>query len=99
MANRDKLRAALTQIVRSYLSDWESDRSFDSQAAGLVGQLIEAVEETAPRRFIPDNALCLFMDGDEWCCCRGDFVDLQESNAGFGKTQAAAIEDLQRIER
>ena len=33
-------------------------------------------------------------DGDMWCAHRHDFVNLQESNAGFGKTQTLAEDDL-----
>lgn len=33
-------------------------------------------------------------DGDMWCCHRRDFVNLQESLAGFGKTKEEALQDL-----
>jgi len=36
----------------------------------------------------------LFMDGDMWCATHLDFVNLQESEAGFGKTKAEAIKEL-----
>ena len=45
---------------------------------------------------IPHNALCFFMDGNKWCCVFGDFVNLQESPAGFGDTFYEALEDLNR---
>ena len=34
--------------------------------------------------------LRLYRDGDQWCATLGDFRDLQESPAGFGKTALAA---------
>lgn len=36
----------------------------------------------------------LAMDGDHWCATRGDFVDLQTSPAGFGKTVIEAFAEL-----
>ena len=43
---------------------------------------------------IPDSAVCIFMDGKDFCCVLGSFVDLQESPAGFGETPEAAFGDL-----
>lgn len=40
--------------------------------------------------------LKLFMDGDEWCAGFHDFVDLQESQAGFGPRCVDAIANLAR---
>lgn len=47
---------------------------------------------------IPDNAICLFEDGDQWCCVRGNFVDLQASLSGFGSTMQEAISNLIEVE-
>ena len=38
--------------------------------------------------------LRLYMDGDMWCATFDDFVDLQESEAGFGKTALEALAEL-----
>ena len=38
--------------------------------------------------------LDLFMDGDQWCVTRQDFVNLQESPVGFGLTPNEATNDL-----
>jgi hypothetical protein len=38
----------------------------------------------------------LFKDGDQWCATREDFVDLQESPAGFGSTALEALAGLCR---
>jgi hypothetical protein len=43
---------------------------------------------------IPADAICFFRDGDQFCAVRGDFVNLQESNAGFGFTIAQAEREL-----
>lgn len=37
-----------------------------------------------------------FMDGDAWCAVHPDFVNLQESPAGFGATRDEAIAALVR---
>ena len=36
------------------------------------------------------------MDGDQQCATLDDFINLQESPAGFGDTEEAALEDLVR---
>ena len=43
---------------------------------------------------IPSNAECYFEDGDKLCCVRGDFVNLEESPAGFGTGYAEAYQAL-----
>ena len=43
---------------------------------------------------IPDDAIVVFADGDQWCCTFSDFINLQESPAGFGSTLDGAFEDL-----
>lgn len=35
-----------------------------------------------------------FMDGNAWCATKNDFVNLQESPAGFGPTALDALTDL-----
>jgi hypothetical protein len=41
-----------------------------------------------------NGELCLSKDGDQWCATFGDFVNLQESQAGFGTTALAALAEL-----
>lgn len=36
----------------------------------------------------------VFLDGDAWCATKDDFVNLQESPAGFGKTPREAVDAL-----
>jgi len=38
--------------------------------------------------------LRLYLDGDQWCATRNDFVNLQESDAGFGPTALEALSEL-----
>lgn len=59
-------------------------------------QALDCTETVKPKSGIPHNALCYFQDGDMVCCVFGDFVNLQESPAGFGKTNEEAFEDLKR---
>lgn len=47
---------------------------------------------------IPPSALCFFLEGTLWCCVRGDFINLQESVAGFGKTMEEAMTNLLALE-
>ena len=43
---------------------------------------------------IPCPHMCLFMDGDKLCAVYDDFVNLQESPAGFGEGPHEAIQNL-----
>lgn len=43
---------------------------------------------------IPIGAVCLFTDGDKWCAVHTDFINLQESPAGFGAKVSEAIVNL-----
>jgi len=36
----------------------------------------------------------VYIDGNSWCAVRDDFTNLQESNAGFGKTPQEAVNEL-----
>lgn len=36
----------------------------------------------------------VFMDGDQWCAVFTNFINLQESEAGFGHTEEAAVTQL-----
>jgi len=45
---------------------------------------------------LSDSQLVLSKDGDSWCATFGDFVDLQESQAGFGDTALEALAALAR---
>jgi hypothetical protein len=47
-------------------------------------------------RSIPHHAVCFFRDGDKWCAVFGDFVNMQESPAGFGETFEDALNELQK---
>ena len=92
------LREELLKKIDDHLGDWDKEDSWNRQAERFANSIIETVDEFAPRRFIPDNALCLFLDGDQWCCCRGSFVNLQESLSGFGSSRESAIAELERAE-
>lgn len=39
----------------------------------------------------------VFMDGNSWCAVKSDFINLQESPAGFGDTPEEARANLKRM--
>lgn len=41
-----------------------------------------------------ESRVILTMDGNKWCAHRPDFINLQESLAGFGDTEIDAIHEL-----
>ena len=43
-----------------------------------------------------DDLVKLFLDGGSWCAVREDFIDLQQSPAGFGDTCLEALAELCR---
>ena len=48
------------------------------------------------QKFAELGGLKLFRDGDQWCAAFEDFVDIQESQAGFGEDCLHALADLAR---
>jgi hypothetical protein len=56
----------------------------------LIGKWLDETRLSS----LPPSAVCFFKDGDKWCCVYGDFVNLQESPAGFGDTFEDAMNDL-----
>ena len=81
-------KAELPFAVRKYNSREECWKREEEQSARLKNKAEKQVTG------VPHNAICYFMDGDKFCCVFGDFVDLQESPAGFGDTQESAYEQL-----
>lgn len=71
----------------------EIERRSEERAALMA---IAALAKKHAPHGVPEHAACFFKDGDAWCCVRGDFVNLQESPAGFGATMDAALNALAR---
>ena len=46
-----------------------------------------------------DDNVNYSMDGDSWMATRDDFIDLVQSQAGFGKTQELALANLRDREQ
>lgn len=97
----DKLQA-FKDYVHQRLDDAgiPSDPDSPHKAAGcrIGGRLdvvlarVEVAERDASG--IPHNAVCFYKDGNAWCCVFGDFVNLQESPAGFGDSFDTALTNL-----
>ena len=41
-----------------------------------------------------DISIIIEKDGNQWCAHREDFINLQESIAGFGNTETQALAEL-----
>lgn len=37
-------------------------------------------------------------DGDQWCAIQSDYINLQESPAGFGRTPQEAVNELEKVQ-
>lgn len=96
---KKQLKDEFLRVISNRLEDWDNECSWNRQASEFADHLIEQVEEIVPMSNIPSQAVCLYLDGNMWCACRGDFVDLQMSNAGFGATREDAISELYKTER
>lgn len=75
----------VTESNQRPINQLKNYRPLDLEAAG-----------SAPARnsAVPNHAICLFTDGDQWCCVWGDFINLHESPVGFGSTMRAATDSL-----
>ncbi len=82
----------IAELKAEALSALLTDRV--SWAVGIM-ELIDEVNRLREHAAIPHNAICFFRDGAKWCCVNGDFVNLQESDAGFGFNFPEALGDLQ----
>lgn len=65
-----------------------------ARAIAAIAAHHEASEKSRPGSGVPAHAACFFKDGSAWCCVRGDFINLQESPAGFGADMAEALDAL-----
>jgi hypothetical protein len=56
---------------------------------------VRSVEYVPPRPFVlPERPYRVFTDGAAWCATGPGFINLQESNAGFGELPAEALVKL-----
>ena len=74
----------------------EAELSLRSHQFLWAKGIMELIEEIERKPSIPHEAVCFFRDGNKWCCVHGDFVNLQESPAGFGATFEEALNELKR---
>lgn len=69
------------------------DADYEAESRAFILGLIRKASQKSG---IPHNAVCFFQDGDETCAVFGDFVNLQESPAGFGANFEEAMNCLQK---
>ena len=67
--------------------------SLPTRNAGLGEQPAESAS-TARCVVVPQDEYRVFKDGDAWCATGSGFVDLAESDAGFGHTPLVALGEL-----
>jgi hypothetical protein len=65
----------------------------EKERARTVSLKKEIEERQIQLHEIEDNVL-LSRDGNQWCATEKDFINLQESSAGFGDTMNEAILNL-----
>jgi hypothetical protein len=92
----------LSSVVHCDDSEGELFMNASCQEEGYAGLAYKLADAMLAARKIPPSgpwpfpadAMCFFRDGDNWCCVRPDFVNLQESPAGFGSTRESAAASL-----
>lgn len=67
-----------------------------NEAQEKAEEVTEGIEDSLTDK---DETINVFMDGDKFCATRRDFINLQESLAGFGDTEKEAIEHLKEGEQ
>lgn len=94
----DSMRQSeLIKASRDLLDGIANGRSNLVMECSILRDAIEAAEGE-PECGVPAKALCLFKDGNQWCATYADFINLQESPAGFGETWEEAARGLQSAE-
>lgn len=86
--------AGLESAAKRLLNGISNARSNLTSECADLRDAIESVEKS-PVGGVPNKALCLFKDGNQWCATYADFTNLQESPAGFGGTWEEAATGLQ----
>jgi len=91
---------------------WPLNTADRSTAWGLLVEALAAgasesrIDELAEKwncdnedaiKYVDYLGIELKMDGDQYCATRRDFVNLQDSPAGFGETALQAFSDLAKI--
>lgn len=72
----------------------------EAGAAGAAGERVSdlasqwACDDRDAGHYAEFVGAHLFMDGNAWCATKNDFVNLQESPAGFGATALEALTEL-----
>jgi len=64
------------------------------QKLGFDSTTVQPVSGKNDRFFTAKAAPRVYMDGDQHCAVMPDFINLQESPAGFGASPEAALVDL-----
>jgi len=105
-AARERMLEKAVEVAVTYHADGMIAKAEEERLPVLVDrkQLIAlGVKGMCSRMSKPCRQYNLFRDGNMWCATRPDFINLQESPAGFGTTPrdalAALIEDEQEERR
>lgn len=69
----------------------------EARLFSLLEEIVDHLKEIKESIDYPIG-VTLFRDGNAWCAVRANFVNLQESHAGFGDTRKEALADLVRQE-
>lgn len=89
----------LTEKLKEYLAQQlPCIQDHCSTMSSEVYAQLKHLIKNYPEACVPDEALCLFRDGNRWCCVRGDFIELQESQAIFGETPEEAMEAMMALQ-
>lgn len=79
------------QRRRKLFEEFQDADYLAESRAWILGLMRKATKKSG----VPHDAICFFRDGAKMQAVFGDFVDLQESPAGFGNNFEEALADLQ----
>jgi hypothetical protein len=74
--------------THTYGSSWACVNDFCGKHVSRI------VCNNGPRPEWWNTEINVFKDGDAWCATGAGFINLQESDAGFGRTPQAAVQQL-----
>lgn len=82
----------MSRSIREMGREIKDHRDNISSKAPL--ELLDSLELASDLMIACDPEIYIKMDGDFYCATLEDFIDFQESPAGFGDTPGEAIKDL-----
>jgi hypothetical protein len=98
MTRASRLAKIAKALREKFDGVWKETSNWAEYHTGFVVEQWERIKQEYAA-MESDKTIIIKKDGNKWCAHREDFVNLQESNAGFGDDPHVALANLVLEER